>query len=125
MSKKWTNVAITEVFKALPNIEVNKKKVGYYTPGWNGRTPGFTIKEWSEVMDKVLRVVQAKGHLLEVEAGSAVFNYLNHCFHYSNHPNYRKLRHRVRTIAYACGFMEMTDIVELEARGREKYGARP
>lgn len=127
----WSNAAKRMVFEILPDIEVNGKKVGYFSQDWSGGQPRpsqFTRQEAEEGIYPKLLAALIKRKAFpnkEPKSSAAVALLVQHAVYPANHPGYRKLRHSLRFAAYHAGFMEMRDIVRLEEAATEKHGERP
>ena len=122
----WSGKARIAVFELLPTIELNGKKVNYYTRDWTSKAPQFSVKEWREVEILLLAKLIKGGYFpnKKPKSSRSVGMIIHHVIAPQNHPGYRKLRAQCRFAAYYSGFMEQTDIVYLEDKARKKHGDR-
>lgn len=122
----WNGRVLKQLFLWLPKIEVNGKKVGYFSREWKGKPPSMTWKEWHQVEDILLQKLTKAGLFPtnQPKSGKSVGIYIAHCVCAQNHPGFRQSRAKTRFAAYYAGFMEMRDIVYLEDQAVEKHGTR-
>ena len=121
----WNGKVKRQLFIWLPKIKVNDKLVGYYAPDWTSKPPHLTVKEWHEVCEQLLTKLVNAGLFVKTPKSSQSLNALvQHVIAPQNNPLFRQTRSATRFAAYHAGFMEMTDIVDLENRAREKHGLR-
>lgn len=126
-NKIWTGRAKMILYKLLPDIEVNGKKVGYYTKEWTFKAPHFTTKEWKEVESKLYDAMIDAGAFpgKKPKGPSSIGFQIHHTISPQNNPLRREGRHNNRFAAYHSGFMTMSDIVRLEEEAEKRHGVRP
>lgn len=54
----WNGKALRRLYRILPNITVNGKKVGIYNSSWTQKPGHFTVKEWNEALQLILNDLQ-------------------------------------------------------------------